>query len=735
MPSGPVTGPKRRFPSHNATLTLCLAAAAGVFLVITGRRLHIPSIVLLFAGGIALGPEVLGWIDPGSVGGGLETLIALAVAVILFEGGLTLDLDGYRRAPVVIRRLLTLGPLVTWLGTSAAVLLLFGLEPGMALMAGSLVIVTGPTVVLPLLRRIRIKERLHHVLYWEGVLIDAVGVFVAVLCYEWLMPDVAHPLWQPLGRFGLRILVGIGLGAGAGFAVAFILNRLWVSKEHTNIFVLACALLTFGVAHVLLAESGILAVVVAGLVVGLQHPPQLEYVRRFELQLTELGIGALFILLSAKLELAQFAGWRLLALLAVVIVVLRPVAVWLATWGQQFEWREKLFLSWIAPRGIVAAAMASLFAVRLRELGHPEAVHLETFTYAIIATTVTLQGLSAPWIARLLGIERRDHRTWVLVGDSALVKPLGGGLRRAGVKVLELSGLASIDENIDPDAPRFADTQAVLCAHTTMLQNVWAAVRLGLRIREDACFRLATFEPEAPEERGENEPAGRAVWASTVTAAAVVDGLESGRDSIDVVEIGKQDEQGRFGNNLQPLFWVKDGHAHIIVNPRDPGPPRGDLAVVLRRRVTGLANLIAHVEIIEDRESSFTWVLQRLAETATRLHPELPIDSMVRGIIDRRDTMPAAVGGGVAIPHAYCDGLDRSRCFLAVVPHGVVDMVVPDELPVRLVFLLISPQGWAARHLESLAALASFAQEPGFIDLLCRQRVPQRLARLISERA
>ena len=706
-----------------------------MLLVVAGQRLKIPSIVLLLVGGVVLGPEVLGWVDPASLGGGLETIIALAVAVILFEGGLTLELDGYRKAPAVIKRLLTVGPLVTWLGTGAAVWLLFGLGPGMALMAGSLVIVTGPTVVSPLLRRIHVKTRLHHVLYWEGVLIDVVGVFVAVLCYEWLTPDEAHPMLQPLGRFGLRILVGVGLGVFAGFLVAHVLKRDWVSKDHVNIFVLACALLTFGVAHVLLTESGILAVVVAGLVVGLLHPPQLKYVKRFKLQLTELGIGALFILLSAKLQLAQFTGWRLLALLAIVILVLRPIAIWIATWGQRFELRDKVFLSWIAPRGIVAAAMASLFAVRLRELGHPEAVHLETFTYAIIATTVTLQGLSAPWLVRVLGLERPDHRTWLLVGDDVLVGALGGGLRRAGVKVLELTGLAAMDEDLDPDDPRFADTEAVLCADTTMLQNVWAACYVGLRLREDACVRWATFEPEGSAGSTHEEPAGRVVWESSVTAAAVAEGLRSGSHSIDVIEVGKPDQHGRFGSALHPLFWVKDGRAHIVVDPLAPGPPKGDLAVVLRRRITGLADLVASVELVDAAAPTFESALRRLAEGASRLLPDLPLEAVVHGIVERRETMEAAIGGGVAIPHAYCDGIDRSRCFLAVLPHGVVDMDTPDDLPVRLILLLLSPRGDAAKHLESLAAIATLAQEPEFIDLLCRQRVPERLARLIRERA
>lgn len=701
-------------------------------LVVAGHRLKVPSIVLLLAGGVVLGPEVLGLIDPGSLGRGLETVISLGVAVILFEGGLTLDIDGYRKAPTVIKRLLTVGTLVTWLGTAAAVYVLFPLSPGMSLMAGSLVIVTGPTVVSPLLRRINVRERIHHILYWEGVLIDAVGVFVAVLCYEWLSPDETHPMLQPLGRFGLRILAGAGLGAVSGLVIAFVLQRQWVPEDHVNIFVLGCALMTFGVADVVLTESGILAVVVAGLIVGLSHPPQLKVLKRFKLQLTELGIGALFILLSAKLELARFTGWPLAALLAFVILVLRPLSVWLAAWGQDLELREKIFVSWIAPRGIVAAAMASLFAVRLQDLGQPEAGYLETLTFAVIATTVTLQGLSAPFVVKLLGLEQPDLRTWVLLGDGALVKALGRGLRQAGVRVMEVVGINAINE-LDPDDPRFADTQAVLCAGTNMLSNVWAAVHLGLGVRPDACFRWATYEPDEEQPEG-TEPAGRAVWEHTITAAAISEGLKGGSLSIDVMDVGREDEQGRFGQTLQPLFWVNEGRAQIVLDPLSPGPPQGDMAIVLRRRVTGLRGLVSHVELI-DAAATFESVLAQLTQTASRLDPDLPVETLVTGIIDRRESMPAAIGGGVAIPHAYCEGINQSRCYIAVVPAGVKDMVTPDELPVRLVCLLISPLGEATKHLESLAALASLGVEPEFTDLLCRTRVPARLSRLIMERA
>lgn len=722
-------------PLHQDIPTLCLAVALGVILVIIGQRLRIPSIVLLLFGGVAFGPEGLGWIQPASLGQGLETVVSLAVAVILFEGGLTLDIRGYRRAPVVIRRLLTIGALITWLGTATAVWLLFDLGVGMSLMAGSLVIVTGPTVVSPLLRRLHIPERLHHVLYWEGVLIDAVGVFVAVLCYEYLTAGDDGTWALPIGRFGLRLLLGVGIGVAAGLCVAVALEEDLIPRQHINIFALAAALLTFGLAHLILADSGILAVVVAGLVVGIRSPPPLRGLRRFKLELTELGVGVVFVLLAAKLELREFADWRIAALLAVVILALRPMSVWLATWNRDFDRRSKVLLSWIAPRGIVAAAMASLFALRLAELGHPEAAYLETFTYAVIAATVTLQGLSAPWLARALGLEQTERRSWVLVGDAVLVEPLGRGLRQAGVPVVELTGADVLGAGPQPDDPRFGGAQAVLCANLTMLRSVWAMHRWGHVLTPNECYRWATTDPGDSLQGDERELAGRKVWASGQNLASIADGITSGTLAIDVVEVGDVVERGRFGAALQPLFWVREGRADIVVDEQTASQPRGDLAVVLRRRIAGLAELVLHVDLVDQEEPTFEGVLHRLTASAQRQLPDIRIGEVVQGIIDRRQTMPAAVGDGIAIPHGYADGLAQSVCFLAAVPHGISDMVTPDNVPVRLVFLLVSPLGRAQEHLASLAILASLGRDDGFVDLICSQGAPTHIAKLLAERA
>ncbi|MEZ4446237.1 MAG: PTS sugar transporter subunit IIA [Polyangiaceae bacterium] len=269
--------------------------------------------------------------------------------------------------------------------------------------------------------------------------------------------------------------------------------------------------------------------------------------------------------------------------------------------------------------------------------------------------------------------------------------------------------------------------------HPVMLQNVWAAHQWEGFGRP--CYRWATDEPEHQHEEMDGETAvSTVVWANTLSVAETVHGLRNGSVSIDVVELGEFPHRGRFDDRFVPLFWVNKGQAEIVADPRLE-EPRGDHAVVLRRSIPHLSDLIAHVEIVDAPSPSFEQVVRSLLASATRIHPDLPDKELLEGIMDRRRTMPTAVGHGVSIPHAFWDGVDESCCFVASVPSGVASMVSPDGGKVHLVFLLLSPLGEAKRHLEALATLARLAGAQEYVDLLARQTVPDRLARLIMERA
>lgn len=403
-------------PTHDMLITMVTAISVGVLLLVVSRRFNIPGIVLLLLCGFLLGPRVAGVVQPDSLGNGLNVIASLAIGLILFEGGLTLDVDGYRSASDVIKRLLTIGVLITWLVTSLAIIIVLGVSISNALIAGSLVIVTGPTVIAPLLRRINVTDRIRTILHWEGVLIDPIGVFVAVLCFEWV---ATHGGTTAIANFGLRIALGFSFGILGGLGTYHAVKRRLVPEHMVNVFALACAVLVFGVAESFRSESGLLAVTVAGFVLGVKKPVRLAQIREFKEQVTELLIGTLFILLAARLDPQQFVNFGTdgLIVVAIVMFLVRPLNILVCSAGLGLNWREKFFLSWVAPRGIIAASMASLVALSGKLGGaSSDVIFIETFVYSVITATIVLQGFSAGWLARLLGLYQPERKGWVIVG-------------------------------------------------------------------------------------------------------------------------------------------------------------------------------------------------------------------------------------------------------------------------------------------------------------------------------
>ncbi|MFA5258413.1 MAG: sodium:proton antiporter, partial [Opitutales bacterium] len=413
-------------------LTLTAAIAGGGLLMVVARAFRFPSIVLLLYGGVMLGPEGWGVVQPASLGNTFQTIVGLAVALILFEGGLTLDLRGYRAMGSTIGKLLTLGVVMTWFVTAGLIWLFYRFPFPLCMLAGSLVIVTGPTVIQPILKRIRLKWSLHNILHWEGVLIDPIGVFIAVMTFEWAVGGTGS---QAIANLGLRFLVGAGIGVAGGELVYRLLR--WIPEEMLNVFTIASAMLIYGIAENTIAESGLLSATLAGLVIGAHQPHSLKAIRDFKSVLTDLLIGILFILLAARLEIAQFLDFGLHGawLLAVFLLVVRPLVITACTWGGKLSFRDRVFLGWVAPRGVVAASMASLFTLALQSRME-NARFLETFTYSVIVVTVVLQGFSAAPLARVLRLQEKHPEGWLIIGAHTFGRHVAAFLRDvAGVHV------------------------------------------------------------------------------------------------------------------------------------------------------------------------------------------------------------------------------------------------------------------------------------------------------------
>jgi NhaP-type Na+/H+ or K+/H+ antiporter len=423
----------------HANLVVGVALGVGMLAQALARHLHVPSILVLLVAGVLVGPDGLGWVQPAALGGGLFGIVEFAVAVILFEGGLNLEIGRLRREQTPIRRLVTWGALVTAVGATLAVRATLGWDWIPAGLFGALVIVTGPTVIGPLLRDLRLGPRVATVLEAEGVLIDPIGALVAVIAVQVALAP--HPDAFATGAAGLlaRLVFGSAAGAGFGLALAFLLRRRRLIPEGlANPFTLAWVFVAFQVSDAVLSESGILAVTVAGIVVGNLRSPVDRDLREFKDQLTVLLIGLLFVLLAADVRIADLRalGWGGVLAVVLLVAVVRPLNVLASTLGSDLRPRDKLFLAAMAPRGIVAAAIATLVAGSMQAAGVAGGAELRALVFLTIAVTVGLASLSGRSLARLLGVQAPPRDAVAILGAEGLGIALGTRLREASIPVL-----------------------------------------------------------------------------------------------------------------------------------------------------------------------------------------------------------------------------------------------------------------------------------------------------------
>jgi len=408
-------------------------------------RFKIPAILPLILIGLLVGPiasefitqDGSKWIEPTWNGNtGLfarETLfhfVSLAISIILFEGGLTLKLREIKNVgPVVISNLITLGPLVTFAGGAVAAHYIFDLSWEISFLFSSLIIVTGPTVITPILRNIPLKKDVSAILKWEGILIDPIGALVAVLVFEFISVGAGGEYTKTaLIEFGKIVLFGSTFGFTFAHAINFIINRKWVPHYLLNVFALAAVLGVFILSDNFAHESGLLAVVVMGMVLGNSKSKYLEQLLYFKESLSVLLISILFILLAANInmeELWLIYNWKTAILFAVVVLLLRPIGVFLSTRKSTLKLNEKIFISWVGPRGIVAAGIASLFGLKLVNSGIAGAEYITPLVFMIVLGTVLLNATTARPFAKIIGVFLKKSTGILIVGASEVSQLIG----------------------------------------------------------------------------------------------------------------------------------------------------------------------------------------------------------------------------------------------------------------------------------------------------------------------
>ncbi|MGF1537950.1 MAG: cation:proton antiporter [Elainellaceae cyanobacterium] len=420
------------------TLQMVLVTLSGITAQVLGDYLKLPSIVFLLLFGILLGSDGLALIHPGMLGVGLEVIVALSVALILFEGGLNLELRDLGRVSGSLQNLVTFGTLITLIGGGMAAHWFSEFPWTLSFLYASLVVVTGPTVITPLLKQVQVERRVAALLEGEGVLVDPVGAILAVVVLDVILNGDADPIMVISGLL-LRLSIGGAIGAIGGWLMGLFLKRAdFLSEDSKNLVVLAGVWGLFGLAQTVRSESGLMTTVIAGIVLRASSLPEERLLRRFKGQLTVLAVSVLFILLSADLSIASlFAlGWGALITVLTLMLVVRPINIWACTWNSDLNWRQKLFLAWVAPKGIVSASVASLFAILLTDRGISGGDAIKALVFLTIITTVAAQGLTAGWVAQWLGITSTQATGAVIVGCNPLSKLIARLFQERGESIV-----------------------------------------------------------------------------------------------------------------------------------------------------------------------------------------------------------------------------------------------------------------------------------------------------------
>ena len=398
-----------------------------------------PAIALMLIAGVLAGP-VTGLIEPQRDFGALQQpIIKLAVAVILFEGGLSLNFRDLRHAGPAVLRLVVIGvPVGLLLGTGAA-FYGAGLPLGISALFGGILVVTGPTVIGPMLRSLRVPARVRDTLKWEGIVNDPIGALLAVAIYAYITyigPD------RSAVAIGLDVaaatLVAGAIGVGLGFGLTTAFRRAYIPEYLKAPSVLVAVIAGFVAADLIKHETGLITVTLMGVVMGNRQTQSTAALKHFKEDLAVLLISGVFIILSATLEWSVIERFqaRFLIFLILLLFVVRPATVLVSLAFSGMPWRERLFVAWIAPRGVVAIAVTSLFALRLEDFGMKDADALVPLVFGVVVATIFAHGFSAGWVARRLGIDKGKGEGVLLVGANAFTTALGSALQAMGLTVM-----------------------------------------------------------------------------------------------------------------------------------------------------------------------------------------------------------------------------------------------------------------------------------------------------------
>jgi NhaP-type Na+/H+ or K+/H+ antiporter len=595
---------------------LSSVVALGAFAQWIAWHFRLPSILLLLAFGF--GARIITGIDPIQVLGEdlLFAIVSLFVAVILFEGGLSLKLAEVRESKTVVFRLVTVGVLVTWVLAAICACLILDMDWRIAALVGAVFTVTGPTVVGPLLRHIRPTRNVAAIIKWEGIVVDPIGALLAVLVFEVIFEpmleagtsgSVVSP-WLIAGILMKTIFVGAGIAIVTAYGLSQALKRYFIPDYLHGYAFLAIAIGTFTASNQLQHESGLVTVTLLGVLLANQSVFPVKHVVQFKENLRDLLISTLFIVLAARIDLDQLMGLGSpgLAFVVLLILLIRPLAVYASCIGSGMNWREQTFLGFLAPRGIVAAAVASVFALEVEQVSSVDvfrgAEAIVPLTFLVIVGTVTTYGLASPVLARLLNLAAPNPQGVLFAGASAWVRAVASAIQDAGFRVLlvdtNFRNVSAARQNNIPAVcasvlSEFVDEEVDLGGLGRMLAvtpnddlNRLASLEFSHDFGSANVYQLATKEERAGERRqtSSDRIQGRKLFGSDSHFTNIASRFEQGatvKKTRLTAEFTLQDFFERHGDSAMIMFVVTRAGKLKIVTADGCETGAGDLIVAL----------------------------------------------------------------------------------------------------------------------------------------------------------
>lgn len=568
----------------NLTMILFLGALAQWL----AWRYRFPSIAFLLLFGFMAGP-IGRFIDPDKLfGKTFIPIVSLSVAFILFEGALSLKLSEVVTTRKVVRNLVTLGALITLLMAAAASYFILKLDIWLSFLFAAILTVTGPTVILPLLRHIKPIGKVSSVLKWEGIVVDPIGAILAVLVYQAMITGEFETSHFFIMTHFLKI-VGAGLLAGALGALFFyqLLKNYLVPEFLQNPFTLALVACVFTGSNLLMEESGLLAITVMGIALANQHRVDVKNILVFKENLRVLLISILFILLSARLRVRDFEYLNAdsLIFMAILIFVIRPACVFASSIKSDLNFREKLFISFMAPRGIIAASVSSVFALNLIEAGHKNAAMIVPLTFMVIVVTVLFYSVVSPWLARILGISNTDPQAVIIIGAQPPLIKVARALKDAGIQALLIDGnprrvddavalglnafTSSIMADNIIDEIEVSSYSKVLAMTSNDKVNSLAIIRFAEHFEKNQMFQISPkLKIAVPREL-----TGLTLFREALNYLAFEEYFNKGARAVNIPvtpEFTRADFEMKYGKDSLLLFTIDAKNRLAVVTPEHP---------------------------------------------------------------------------------------------------------------------------------------------------------------------